>query len=65
MSQRDVRLGGLLRSHLDGIPLDLAASLLPSRTRLSLGLGSHVHLHARAQRQHADRPGAARPTRRR
>ena len=59
MSLRDVRLGGLLRSHLDGIPLDLAASLLPARTRLSLGLGSHVHLHARAQRQHADRPVAA------
>jgi hypothetical protein len=59
MSLRDVRLGGLLRTHLDGIPLDLAASLLPARTRLSLGLGSHVHLHARAQRQHADRPVAA------
>ena len=59
MSRRDIRLGGLLRDHLDGIPLDLAARLLPARTRLSLGLGSHIHLHARAQRRHADRPEAA------
>ena len=28
MSRRDVRLGQLLRVHLDGIPLDLAATLL-------------------------------------
>ena len=59
MARRDIRLGGLLRDHLDGIPLDLAARLLPARTRLSLGLGSHIHLHARAQRRHADRPEAA------
>ncbi len=59
MARRDIRLGGLLRDHLDGIPLDLAASLLPGRTRLGLGLGSHIHLHARAQRQHAARPEAA------
>ena len=59
MANRDVRLGGLLRDHLDGVPLDLAASLLPGRTRLNLGLGSHIHLHARAQRRHAGRPEAA------
>jgi hypothetical protein len=59
MARRDIRLGGMLRDHLDGIPLDLAAALLPGRSRLSLGLGSHVHLHARAQRRHADRPDSA------
>ncbi len=53
MARVDVRLGGLMRSHLEGIPLDLAARLLPGRTRLSFGLGPHLHLHARAQRQHA------------
>jgi SAM-dependent methyltransferase len=58
MARRDVRLGGLLRDHLDGVPLDLAASLLPGRTRLSLGLGSHIHLHARSQQRHASRPQA-------
>jgi ribosomal protein L11 methylase PrmA len=53
MARVDVRLGGLLREHRDGIPLDLATRLLPGRTRLSLGLGPHLHLHARAQRRHA------------
>lgn len=53
MAKVDVRLGSLLRDHLEGIPLDLAARLLPGRTRISFGLGPHVHLHARAQRQHA------------
>jgi hypothetical protein len=53
MARVDVRLGMLLRDHLDGIPLDLAARLLPRRTRISFGLGPHIHLHARAQRRHA------------
>ncbi len=54
MARVDVRLGRLLRDNLEGIPLDLAAALLPRRSRFSLGLGPHIHLHARAQRQHAD-----------
>jgi SAM-dependent methyltransferase len=53
MARRDIRLGGLLRVHLDGVPLDLAAGLLPWRTRLSMGLGAHLHVHARSQRRHA------------
>jgi len=53
MSRRDIRMGRMLRDQLDGIPLDLAASLLPGRTKLRLGLGAHVHLHARSQRSHA------------
>ncbi|HEV8572830.1 MAG TPA: SAM-dependent methyltransferase [Actinomycetota bacterium] len=53
MSHRDVRLGQLLRLHIDGVPLDLVASLLPRRTRLRPGLMLHVHLHARSQRRHA------------
>ncbi|MGH3665212.1 MAG: SAM-dependent methyltransferase [Egibacteraceae bacterium] len=54
MCQVDVRLGQLLRSHLDGIPLDLASRLLPGRSKLSPGLGIHIHQHARSQRRHAD-----------
>jgi hypothetical protein len=50
MSQVDVRLGQLMRTHLDGVPLDLAAALLKWRSRLSFSLGVHLHLHARAQR---------------
>jgi SAM-dependent methyltransferase len=53
MARLDVRLGSLLRLHLDGIPLDLAARLLPWRSRFSPGLGAHIHLHARGQRRHA------------
>jgi len=35
---RDVRLLQLTRDHLDGVPLDLAAELLPGRARLRLPL---------------------------
>ena len=55
MALRDVRLGLMLREHVDGIPLDLAARLLPGRTRWNLGLGAHLHAHARAQGRFAGR----------
>jgi len=51
MDRIDIRLGRFLHAHLEGIRLDLAAHLLPGRTRLSFGLGPHVHLRASAQRQ--------------
>ena len=41
-----------MASFIDGVPLDLAARLLPLRTRLRPGLLTHVHLHARSQRRH-------------
>jgi ribosomal protein L11 methylase PrmA len=59
-SYRDCRLSGLLRVHLDGIPLDLASALLPRRSWLRYGVLAHLHLHARAQRRYGDRQGAAR-----
>ena len=59
MAYRDARCGLMLRDFIDGIPLDLAAGLLPGRTRLSLGLSAHVHLHARAQRRAANEPPPA------
>jgi len=49
MSRRDVRQSQLLRVYVDGIPLDLASSLLPLRTWLSFSLLTHIHLHARSQ----------------
>jgi hypothetical protein len=55
MSYTDVRLGRLSRLHIDGVPLDLASSLLPFRTRLSFALLSHIHLHARSQKHFAER----------
>lgn len=51
MSLKDVRLGQLLRVHLDGIPLDLASSLLPLPSRRRLSLLLHLHLHARSQKR--------------
>ena len=62
MSYGDVRLSQLLRAHIDGIPLDLAAALLPKRAWLRLGLAMHILLHARAQKRHAG--GAAGPSKR-
>jgi hypothetical protein len=54
MSYRDIRLGQLLRVHLDGIPLDLATTLLPRRTYGVLSLLLHIHLHAASQRRYAE-----------
>ena len=49
----DVRLIGLLRLNIDGVPLSLAAAALPRRTRYRAGLGLHIHQHARAERRSA------------
>jgi hypothetical protein len=54
MATRDVRLNQLLRVYIDGIPLDLASELLPTRTRWNLGLASHIHLHASAQKKYSE-----------
>ncbi|MEO5985436.1 MAG: SAM-dependent methyltransferase, partial [Candidatus Limnocylindria bacterium] len=68
IAHRDARCGLLLREFIDGVPLDLAARLLPGRTKLNLGLSAHIHLHASAQRRAAKEAppvdGAARPSRR-
>ena len=68
IAHRDPRCGLMLRDFIDGIPIDLAARLLPWRTRLNIGLSAHVHLHAGAQRRAADdappAPGAAKRERR-
>jgi hypothetical protein len=49
----DIRLSQLLRIHVDGVPLDLASSLLPRRTKLILPLLTHLHVHAHFQRRYA------------
>jgi hypothetical protein len=53
MSMRDVRCNTLLRSYLDGIPLDLGSRLLPRRTWMSVSSLLHIHLHAWAQGRYA------------
>jgi len=59
VATRDVRLSSLLRTHLDGIPLDLTAEMLPARSWWRLSLLLHVRLHARFQKRfdaHDGRP---------
>jgi hypothetical protein len=53
MCHRDVRLGGMLRLYIDGLPLDLASRLLPRRTLLDFRLLAHLHLHAASQKRYA------------
>jgi hypothetical protein len=63
MAYRDVRLSQLLRVYIDGVPLDLASSLLPFGARLNPGLLMHIFLHAGAQKKYAqsDDETAAKP----
>jgi hypothetical protein len=63
MAYRDIRLGQLSRVHIDGVPLDLAAELLPGRTMAKPGLAMHLRMHAKAQRRHEDDSPAATPQR--
>jgi hypothetical protein len=56
MAYRDVRFGQLSRTYIDGVPLDLAARLLPRRTRLKGGLLAHIHTQARIQSRHDRSP---------
>ena len=55
MSYRDIRLSQLFRVYIDGVPLDLANTLLLFRTRLRFSLFSHIHLHAKSQKYFADK----------
>lgn len=50
MSLKDIRLSQLLRVYMDGIPLDLASSLLPITTFFRFGLFSNIHMHGKIQK---------------
>ncbi len=60
MAFRDPRLAGLWRADLEGVPLDLAARLLPRSAWLRFGLLVHLYLHGRSQAHYADRPAPSR-----
>lgn len=49
MSCRDLRMNQFLKVFIDGIPLDIASSLLPKYTYLRSGLLIHIHMHAKSQ----------------
>jgi hypothetical protein len=53
MSLVDDRLGQLLRTNIDGIPLELAARCLPLRSKFRFGLVLHLHLHQALNRSHS------------
>lgn len=53
MSYCDIRLGEWFRISVDGVPLDLAASLLPFRSRVHPSLFMHIHMHASSQQRYA------------
>jgi hypothetical protein len=61
MAYCDVRLSGLMRLHIDGVPLDLATEILPRRTLMRPSLAIHLHLHAWAQSRYASTTKASRP----
>jgi hypothetical protein len=50
MSLVDVRFNQLFKINMDGVPLDLASTLLPKRTYFNFSILSHIHLHARSQK---------------
>lgn len=59
MALRDIRLGQLLKWNLDGLPLNLASSLLPRRTFLKFGLLAHLHLHALSARHYSEKTNSS------
>ncbi|MFO8080862.1 MAG: SAM-dependent methyltransferase [Armatimonadota bacterium] len=52
MAYTDCSLGALQRLWIDGIPLPVATSMLPWRTRLKPSLLTHLHIHAGTQKRH-------------
>jgi ribosomal protein L11 methylase PrmA len=58
MSLSDIRTNQLLKSYLDGIPLDLATRLLPFTARFRKGLFIHLYLHANSQKKYQETIGS-------
>lgn len=52
-SNIDLHLGTLSKDYIDGVPIEIAAKLLPAKTKFSLKLGMHIHMHAKSQRKHS------------
>ncbi len=50
MSYRDVRLNQLLKTYIDGIPLDLTNQLLSPKAMFNLSVLSHIYYHAKISR---------------
>jgi ribosomal protein L11 methylase PrmA len=55
MRYRDLRMNQLMKSFIDGVPLEMASELLPKRTHLKFGLLTHIHMHAKSQKHYSDK----------
>lgn len=55
MKHIDVRLNSMLRTYIDGIPLDIASKMLSWKTRLNFSSLMHIHLHANMQTKYASK----------
>jgi len=53
MCYKDIRLSQLFKIYIDGIPLDLASKLLPSKTRFKSSILLNIHMHAKSQKKHS------------
>lgn len=51
MSYKNVDFNQMLKTYIDGIPLDFASSLLPFKTRFN-SLFIHIHLHSNQQKKY-------------
>lgn len=56
MSKVSPELGLLRRVHLDGIPVDLAAQILPKKTWFNPWLNLHIKQHAKANSHRSESP---------
>lgn len=59
MAYTDIQLNKLSQLYIDGIPLNLAAQLLPFKAWLSPGLSVNIMMHGQAESNWSDRTGAA------
>lgn len=48
MCYKDLRIGRLSQNFIDGIPLDLASSMLPASSYFNFPILTHIHLHAKS-----------------
>lgn len=55
MAKTDISLARLGGVFLDGIPVDIAAKILPLSTRLNLSLLIHIYAHASTQKKFSDK----------
>ncbi|MBI4929238.1 MAG: SAM-dependent methyltransferase [Bacteroidetes bacterium] len=53
MSYKSAELSKLLLNYIDGIPLELASSLLPSTSYLNSGIAAHIIFHSKIQKKYS------------